>query len=63
MCRICKEAFKVSSSKFLKDVGDAIKDGMNPEHFKDVLDAVLDTEMPEVDEDKDDAFERSYRDR
>jgi hypothetical protein len=63
VCKVCKEAFKVSASTFLKNVEFSIKEGADPEHFKDVLDAVLDTEEPETDVDADDAFERSYRNR
>lgn len=63
MCRVCKEAFNVSAATFLKNVGKAIEDGTDPEHFKDVMDAVLDTEDPESNPEADDAFERAYRNR
>ncbi len=62
MCRICKIA-KASDPKVgLKLIGDAMKKGKTPEHFKAALDEILGTAEPEVDEEKDDAFERAYRD-
>lgn len=61
MCRVCKEAFKVTTENFLKDVATSIADGMDAEHFKDVLDAVLDTPEPVDDLEKDEAWEKGNR--
>jgi hypothetical protein len=65
MCRICDDAKKLSAdhAKALKLIGDAIKAGKPAEHFKATLDKLLGTEEPEIDEDKDNAFERAYRGR
>jgi hypothetical protein len=63
MCRTCDDAKKLGTERGLKLIGEAMKKGKNPEHFKKTLDNMLGTDEPEVDEEKDDAFERSYRDR
>jgi hypothetical protein len=63
MCKVCKSAFKVSTTDFLAAVAAAVVNGdRTVEHFKDVLDAVLDTKTPEVDAEADAAYESKYKD-
>ena len=61
MCRICTEAKKLPASAALKKIGDAMKNGKDPEHFKKALDKLLGTEEPEQDTALDRAWERSKR--
>lgn len=61
MCLVCKTALTLAPEEGVKLIGDAMKKGKNPEHFKKTLDTLLGTEEPEVNEEADDAFERAYR--
>ncbi len=65
MCAVCKRirATDMDPQQALANIADAVKHGRDPEHFKQLTDELLGTEEPEVDEEKDDAFERAYRAR
>lgn len=61
MCQVCKEAAKLPRKSALDKIGQAMKKGKDPEHFKAALDRLLGTEEPEQNEALDAAWERAHR--
>lgn len=61
MCATCKKLPTMTSDQGLKTIGEAIKKGADPEHFKAALDKLLGTIEPEQDAERDEAWERSHR--
>jgi hypothetical protein len=61
MCRTCDKIRSLSPEKALEAIGDEVKKGKNPEHFKRLMDGLLGTEEPAQNPDLDEAWETSNR--
>lgn len=61
MCKVCTKAKALPAKEGLKLIGDEMRKGKDPEHFKKALDTMLGTTEPVVDKKADAAWERSTR--
>jgi hypothetical protein len=61
MCKTCDEVKDMPQDQALIKIGEEMKRGKNPDHFKLVLDFLLGTEEPKSNSDLDEIWEKSNR--